>query len=79
MERHLEEVDPPCCRRCGHQMRIVSLIHEPAVMALQRYLCHEQQFPFRTPKGGTVIPCLNPFNHSKEFLDTKNPQRQHAL
>jgi hypothetical protein len=48
-------------------------------IALQRYLRSERQFSFRVRKIGTVIPCLNPFNHSKEFLDTKNPQGQQDL
>ena len=32
------EVDPLCCPRCGHEMKIITLIHEPDV--IERILCH---------------------------------------
>jgi hypothetical protein len=32
------EVDPLCCPRCGHEMKIISLIHEPDV--IERILRH---------------------------------------
>ena len=56
------EVDPLSCPRCGHEMKIISLIHEPGV--IQRILRHlglwkEQSDPherkIKTPVDGPVV------------------------
>jgi hypothetical protein len=61
------EVDPLTCPRCGHDMKIISLIHEPAVIErILRHLGLWKQHPdphegkTKTPGDGPVV--LDDFN-----------------
>lgn len=67
--KKIREVDPLSCPRCGHEMKIISLIHEPGV--IQRILRHlrlwkEQSDPherkIKTPVDGPVV--LEDFDHA---------------
>ncbi len=60
--RKIWEVDPLSCPRCGHEMKIISRIHEPGV--IERFLRHLglwKQHPdpregkIKTPADGPVV------------------------
>jgi hypothetical protein len=60
--RRSEEVEPLCCPRCGHEMKIISLIHEPDVIeCILRHLGSRKQHPgpleakTKAPAGGPVV------------------------
>ncbi|MCK8603643.1 hypothetical protein [Desulfoferrobacter suflitae] len=67
--KKIYEVDPLTCPRCGHDMKIISLIHEPAV--IERILGHLglwKQHPdlhegkTKTPGDGPVV--IEDFAHA---------------